>query len=257
MTSTPAFEPFAGIYDLADLDRSAETGFYRSLVRPTDRAVLELGCGTGTLLLGMAEAPGAQPQDWVGLDESEGMLAAARRRAPHLRWCRGDMRDPPLPGPFDLVVCCFHTLQLVTEPAEVQAMFRRVRALLAPDGRWAFDVYRPNLPYLRAQHPSRVVRRFQGEDGRAMKVVERSLWDEARWTLTTCWDLHPEAAGEDAEPERAMRVPMRQYLAADLERWLSQAGLRVRSRHGGYDGRPLDDTAPKQVFVCGRDDGPV
>lgn len=260
MTSSASttFDAFAAIYDAADLDRSVELAHYRSLVTPATQAVLELGCGTGTMLLGMAVADerGWQPDTagWVGLDESEGMLAVARARAPQMHWVRGDMRAPPVAGPFDLVVCCFHTLQLLLDDADLQAVLHAAHDRLRPGGRFAFDVYQPNLPFLRGHHPDRVVRRFVDPAGRAMAVHERSVFDDRNQVLTTWWDLH-EQGRTSGPPERSMVVPMRQYAQTDLDRCLGRAGLVVQQRAGHFDGRPLTSESPRLVYVCMRPDG--
>jgi SAM-dependent methyltransferase len=258
MTPTPsspaAFDAFAEIYDRADIDRSPEIGFYRSLLGPQDHHVLELGCGTGTMLIGMAapDAQGVQPdtRGWVGLDLAEGMLAVARQRAPHMQWLAGDMCAPPVAGPFDWVLCCFHTLQLVLSDADLAGLMRAVAQRLRPGGRFAFDVYLPNLAYLSQAHPVRVVRRFEDGQGQALEVREHSHWQPDTWVLTTRWCLHPAGAAADAPPLREMTVPMRQYFPADLEQAVAQAGLTVEARYGFYDRRPLAADSLKQVMVC-------
>lgn len=75
--------------------------YMRFLVGPSAR-VLELGCGTGSLLNALLPAHG------VGVDISPGMIAAARAAHPHLEFHVGDMEDPEflatLGGPFDVIV---------------------------------------------------------------------------------------------------------------------------------------------------------
>lgn len=64
--------------------------------------VLELGCGTGSLLAALA------PRQGVGIDLSPKMIDAARAAHAHLDFRVGDMEDPEflasLPGPFDVIV---------------------------------------------------------------------------------------------------------------------------------------------------------
>ncbi|MGH2950787.1 MAG: hypothetical protein ACRDKX_01935 [Solirubrobacterales bacterium] len=42
---------------------------------------------------------------------------ASGREPPDLEcaWVRGDMRSPPVVGPFDLIICCFNTLQFLLD----------------------------------------------------------------------------------------------------------------------------------------------
>ena len=70
---------------------SGDVDFYRGLARESDGPVLELGCGTGRVLLPIARDGIA----CTGLDSSEAMLEELRRKRPpgNLRLVRGSMRD--------------------------------------------------------------------------------------------------------------------------------------------------------------------
>jgi SAM-dependent methyltransferase len=82
-------------YYRSDLD------YMRFLVPPGLR-VLELGCGTGTLLDGLETAYG------VGVDFSPAMVKIARAKYPHLHFVVGDVENPmdiaAIEGPFDVIV---------------------------------------------------------------------------------------------------------------------------------------------------------
>jgi tRNA threonylcarbamoyl adenosine modification protein (Sua5/YciO/YrdC/YwlC family) len=108
-------------------------------------AILELGTGTGeTARRLLARYPGAS---LVGIDESPAMLAAAAAALPADRAALAVARlqDPLPPGPFDLVASalCVHHL----DGAEKADLFARIRASLAPGGRFALaDVVVPADP---------------------------------------------------------------------------------------------------------------
>jgi tRNA (cmo5U34)-methyltransferase len=101
-------------------------------------AMLELGTGTGeTSRLVLAEHPDAR---LVGIDESEAMLAEARLEGAELLVQR--LQDELPRGRFDLV---FSALAVHHLDAEEKAdLFRRVRAVLRPGGRFVLgDVVVP------------------------------------------------------------------------------------------------------------------
>jgi len=84
-------------------------------VRPlvVGQRVLDVGCGDGRWV-SRTLAGGADGV--VGLDLTEGMLRAARRRVPRGRFVAGDMRALPFgAGTFDVVVCAL-ALAHVPEP---------------------------------------------------------------------------------------------------------------------------------------------
>jgi len=109
------------------------------------RRILELGTGTGeTAKRMLARHPEAV---LVGIDESESMLASARRRLPpgrvELRVAR--LQQPLPAGPFDLVASalCVHHLDA---PGKAD-LFARVRSLLTPGGMFVLgDVVVPDDP---------------------------------------------------------------------------------------------------------------
>jgi L-threonylcarbamoyladenylate synthase len=112
----------------------------------TVRRILDLGIGTGETALRLLEHhPGASV---VGIDESEAMLGQARRRTDgrpvELRV--GRLQDPLPEETFDLVVSalCVHHL----DPGEKADLFRRVRRVLSPAGRFVLGdvVIPPHAP---------------------------------------------------------------------------------------------------------------
>ena len=111
----------------------------------TVQRILELGTGTGeTAARLLARHPQAQ---LTGIDESAGMLEAARRRLPEgrarLRAAR--LQDPLPAGPFELVVSALAVHHLTTE--EKRELFARVREVLVPSGRFVLgDVIVPLHP---------------------------------------------------------------------------------------------------------------
>jgi tRNA (cmo5U34)-methyltransferase len=109
------------------------------------RRILELGVGTGETARRLLQRhPGAS---LVGIDVSEEMLAVARSVLPAggsaLRV--GRLEDPLPDGPFDVVASalCIHHLE-----GRLKAdLFERVRAVLAPGGRFVFaDLVLPDDP---------------------------------------------------------------------------------------------------------------
>ena len=106
------------------------------------RRVLELGTGTGeTARRVLAAHPAAE---LLGVDESPGMLEAARSSLDpaRVRLVEGRLQDPLPDGPWDLVVSCLAVHHLDGEGKA--DLFRRIAAVLAPGGRFVLgDVIVP------------------------------------------------------------------------------------------------------------------
>ncbi|MCK5754578.1 MAG: class I SAM-dependent methyltransferase [Mycobacterium sp.] len=110
-----------GVHGEADLIESllSETG---------GSAVLDAGCGTGRVAIELA----ARGFAVVGLDADRAMLAAARSKAPDLRWVEADLLDTGahLSEAFDLVALPGNVMIFLdrgTEPDVVGQLAARLR----------------------------------------------------------------------------------------------------------------------------------
>ena len=110
---------------------------------PEPRHVTDLGCGTGTLAVLLAEAG----HDVRGLDLAGEMVAAARRKADAAgvaaEFRQGDAAEPPYEDESTDVVLARHVLWAMPDPGEA---LRRWTRLLRPggmlilvEGRWHSD----------------------------------------------------------------------------------------------------------------------
>ncbi len=112
----PAFDPYAGVcdsYDLAIHDRKADVArgrrVYEALKIEPGTEILDIGCGTGSLV--DFRFKDVDPERYVGVDPSRGMLGVFGDKHPEFRGrlIRTSFEDYwPKPGQkFDLVVAMF------------------------------------------------------------------------------------------------------------------------------------------------------
>lgn len=105
-------------------------------VQPGQR-VLDVGCGTGVFTRAAAERVGPAGEI-IGLDINEGMLAVARRKAPHIEWRSGPAEALPFEdNRFDAVACQFALMFF----AERRAALREMVRVLRPGGWLAVAVW--------------------------------------------------------------------------------------------------------------------
>lgn len=104
-----------------------------------DGIVLDLGCGTGT----MTEILAGYGYDMIGVDNSEDMLELAmekRIESGHdILYLLQDMRGFELYGTVRAVVSVCDSVNYVTEPGELEEVFRLVNNYLDPRGIFLFD----------------------------------------------------------------------------------------------------------------------
>jgi len=121
-----------------------DVGFYAKLAQTAAGQTLELGCGSGRILIELL----ARGIDILGVDRSLPMLKqlrqdAARRtpRAPAV--VQMDLRALALREPFALILAPYSLITYLTESEEIDAFIDQARALLVSDGALVLDSFIP------------------------------------------------------------------------------------------------------------------
>ncbi|GAA2319993.1 class I SAM-dependent methyltransferase [Streptomyces kunmingensis] len=211
--------------------------FYLDLVRGAG-AVLDVGCGTGALLV-RAREEGHRGR-LCGLDPAAGMLAVARRRA-DVEWVEGTLGSAArLEGPFDLVVMTGHAFQVWVDDAEIRTSLAAVRGLLAPGGRFAFETRNPAARAWAGWTPARAVE----VDGVRVAHEVVAGFDGRTVTFDTTFSAAGWAGAE------VSRSTLRFLSEGELDGFLGGAGLVAGARYGGFDRSPLTASSPEIVSVC-------
>jgi predicted TPR repeat methyltransferase len=110
----------------------------RSLIQkhhPEATSVLELACGTGSVLKQLDA-----DYEVTGVDLSERMLEIAARKVPRARLIRADMTRVALDESFDVVLCVYDSINHLLKFGQWEAVFDRAHAHLHDGGLFVFDV---------------------------------------------------------------------------------------------------------------------
>lgn len=120
-------------WDSAEADPTLVALVEQGTITPS--RALDIGCGTGTHALWLAE----RGFEVVGIDLAPLAIERARAKAAPTAQCRFEvsdfLRDEPVPGEFAFVFDrgCFHVFD---EPEQRARFAARVANLLAPAGQW-------------------------------------------------------------------------------------------------------------------------
>jgi SAM-dependent methyltransferase len=248
-----ALEPFedAALYDWEYRRRRDDVRFYRTLADERGGPVLDLGCGTGRLLVPLL----ADGHLVVGVDHAPAMLARAAARLARLRparrrralLVRADLRRLAFAPRFAFAVAAFHGIQHLVTDAALLSFLRRVRAALVPGGWFAFDVFAPDPAFLARvdaagsdRHWHRTLFRHP-LTGRLLAYTATYAFDARRRTLLTTFHYQPvDARGRPRGPERRARLCHRQLAPTAVADLLTRAGLERLQSWSDFHGAPLE-----------------
>jgi SAM-dependent methyltransferase len=250
-SSYEAIPDFGLLYDSVPLYAARkDIGFYVAEAAATRGAVLELGCGTGRILLPIARAG----RTVVGLDASSQMLARCREKLAvepepvraRVALHEGDARDFDVGATFPLVIAPFRIVQHLTTVEDQLHFLASVLRHLAPGGRFIFDVFNPSFTALvaadgteREDTPEQPL-----PDGRSFRRtarVKRVRWLDQVSEIELTYYVSGQAFVQAFE--------MRWYLYVELLHLLARAGLRVRDVYGDFARAPLVEGSHEFV-VC-------
>jgi SAM-dependent methyltransferase len=222
--------------------------------------VLELGCGTGRILLVLAQA-GFKV---AGVDISEGMLEVCAARAAEIgvadraSLVRADMSHPgELPeGPFNLALCALNTFAYLATTESQIAMLEAVCARLVGHGILIVDLT-PPLRHLLPPTGGEVL--YQGsylDFANAATLHKFVVGYEQPSTqshqVQTIYDLE----GPDGSLRRLTQSASFRWTGRyEMQLLLERAGYRVEKVYGSYD---LDDYAndsERMIFVARKHHG--
>ena len=134
----PDYEHVSRFYDAVMDDpapRGARVRRWIERFHPDATSLLELGCGTGSILVQLADVAFL-----TGLDRSPEMLAVASEKVPRARLLQADMESFSLGERVDVVICMFDSLNHLLTFEAWQSVFDGVHDHLAEGGLFVFDV---------------------------------------------------------------------------------------------------------------------
>jgi SAM-dependent methyltransferase len=262
---TVAGEPdsYGGIADLYDsvvpYSNRPDVAFFVAAAAVAGGPVLELGCGTGRVLLPMARA-GATV---VGVDQSAAMLAVCRERLGledaatrgRVQLVESDMRDFDLPQRFSLVTLPFRPFQHLIGVDDQIACLRTIHRHLADDGRVVLDLFNPSLEGLTNQREGEErdeEPEFSTPDGRRVRRWTKIVGHD-RFTQTLQVELVYYVTHADGRDERLVQAfSMRYLFRFEAEHLLARCGFEVEHLYAAYDRRAFGSLYPGELIFVAR-----
>jgi SAM-dependent methyltransferase len=235
----------AALYDLQypwDATRHPSDAFYHDLVMASD-AVLDVGCGTGSMLHQARES--GHSGRLVGLDPDRAALDRARRRT-DVEWVTGVAAAATWGGDFDLATMTGHAFQCLISDDELRASLTAIRAALRDGGRFAFETRHPQARAWEDWDPSNASDVVDAA-GRMLRVshhVDSVAGEVVTFTETT--------SDSEGAILRADRASLRFLDVPALGDFLADAGFTIEAQYGDWRRGPVKATSREIITIARR-----
>jgi SAM-dependent methyltransferase len=202
---------------------------------------LELGIGTGRVALELAR----HGVEVHGIEASQAMVDELRRKpgGDAIPVTIGDFADVGIEGSFRCVYVPFNTFfALLTQDDQVRC-FRNVAAHLAPDGVFVIEAFVPDLG--RFRNGANVTASAVSTDPANVGVdLDVTRLDPVNQRIDAVILFLRDGHEVIARPVR-----LRFAYPGELDLMARLAGMRLRTRMGGWKGEPFDAASARHVSV--------
>jgi ubiquinone/menaquinone biosynthesis C-methylase UbiE len=245
------YDRIAAFYDIEHDHFSEDLDMYRNYAELSGGKVLELACGSGRVLLPLAQ----EGYELTGVDSSEKMLEIAQRRlqekglAGRCQLIKQDMRTLQLGQKYRLAIIALGSFGHITTRKDHQRTLAAIRAHLSPGATLILDISNADARYM--ENLSGQVL-HQGtwlmDDGYyATHFVSPAASSENHLLeLTHFYERHQQSG----PVERTVSTTyLYLFERSELELLVEQAGFVMKDVYGDYDLGPFNLTSPRMICV--------
>lgn len=239
-----------------------DVGFFVESARAAMGPVLELGCGTGRVLIPTAR----QGVRITGLDASSAMLGLCRSKLEQepedvqqrVTLVRGDMRSFDLHRPFELVTTPFRPFQHLLTVEDQRACLAAIHRHLVPGGKLILDVFNPAIDRLAApQTPGSWDEDadFTLPDGRRVRRRVRIVGRDLLRQILEVEFLFVVTHVDGREEHRVHDFRLRYLYPHEAEHLLARSGFDVEDLFSDYNKSPYGAQYPGELIFIARKTG--
>ena len=252
---TDLFESYARFYDLDYAGFDADLAMIQQFAARCGSPILELGCGTGRLLVPLAQ----QGYRLTGVDASRAMLDRARQKlssgdlAERVSLVQQDLRRLELTERFQFAFAAVNSFLHLATRADQEEVLLRIRRHLVPGGLVLLDLFNPDPGRLLDARGQVILEKVMDdpETGhRLMKFYTNSADPEQQTVHVTVFV--DEVDGEGQLQRTLFPYTLRYLYRSELELLLQQAGFEVEALYGSYELDEFGGDSDKLIAVVRR-----
>lgn len=248
------YETIARFYDAENRDMTDDLELYSELAAETGSPILDIGCGTGRVMLHLAQ----EGHRVVGIDYSEAMLARGRRKLGLMRdlesevaFVHGDALQTDLDQRFKLIIVPYNGFMHFNEQAHQITALRRFRALLDAGGLLVLDLPNAGEAFGTQDDGAVVLERMFTEPESGHLVMQQSVssLDRIAQQLHVTW-IYDEVAANNTVQRTLAPLVLRYVFLGEMDLLLAVTGWRCVAVYGDYDRAPFVEGSPRMIVLA-------
>jgi len=248
------YSTLARYYDLENAGFTEDLPFWQELADEYGGPVLELGCGTGRVLLNLARRGHAT----TGVDNSPEMLALLEEKirrgeqllaptnAPII--LHADMTDFAVERQHALALMPFNAFMHLLTPEAQTAALTCIRRHLQPGAALALDMPNPGEAYAAQEQGLTLERTFKDGEN-TVQQFSSVVVDRAAQLARITW-LYDSVAPDGTVRRTTVPLTLRYTFPGEMRLLLEKCGLALAHLYGDYDRSPLTDGSPRMIVVA-------
>ena len=249
------FDIYARFYDPDLGDWDADLRVYEQFAARCDSPILELGCGTGRVLLSLAR----QGYRITGIDASAAMLERARAKiaeenlTERVNLVEQEMRELELGERFNLAFAALNSFAHLHTTDDQLATLARIRRHLNPGGLLVLDMFNPDMGRLLDTRGQVALAKVVDEPGTGQRLMRfhTEEVDLGRQIIRTTYIVDEvDAAGQ--VKRTLFPFSLRYLFRYELELLLRHAGFEIEAIYGSYDLDEFSGDSEKLIAVARR-----
>ena len=248
----------ADFYDaMYNQARPQDIGFFVDCSKKSGGRTLEVGCGTGRVLIPTA----VSGCEITGLDLSPHMLRMCRQKLDkqprdvkqRVKLIEGNMTDFDTDEKYQLVTIPFRPFQHLVTVEEQKACLNCIRRHLVPRGQLVFDVFNPNFERLisnpRYTQETVDLPETKMQDGRKLRRNSRMAGFHRDRQYNDIELIYYITYPDGRTDKFVQAFPMRYFFRYEMEHLLELCEFRLVDLFGDFDKSAYSGDSPEMIFI--------
>ncbi len=244
----------ARYYDAENAGKTDDLELYSRLAAQYSGQILDVGCGTGRVLIHLAE----HGHSVSGIENNRAMLTRLDHKlksAPQLSQlidvAEADVLSHEYPRKFGLILLSYNALMHFLEQDKQIALLRRLRSWLTDSGRLVIDLPNAGPVFASPDNDAMTLERsfLDKETGQLVMLQSVSILDRAAQTLDVEW-IYDAIDGDGSVKRMIVPHKLRYFFLPEIKLLLDRAGLALDAVYGDSDQSAYDADAERMIVLA-------